>query len=494
MGLKEDADFARYLSMGAVGTAAVATDLRDRFGHQPVELERYSMANKIWTVKVKRLRIPDLLCVRCGRRVESKAKSNLEVKLSDSATVGREWHAGGLRADDLVAFVRVHFLDTEPVAGSPAYFTAEGLKAGVDHARKGTRKSPSQGAEIDISWPMWVPTIDGTFVGIRSGHLIYRDARGLERDYWYSKNWPAIHAYLGEGDAFVAGGTIVAGVVPSAGNPTCPHGGWDIAEDLESASETDLYAAIKAVGILGEDGYKPDLAAISAGGHPDWRIQLEALGSLARLDPHTWTIRLAQVAADVERPLEVQMEAVFILSEIPSPLAAQGLADVAQAVPGRHDEVRSAALWGLGTGAHPEPSIVLNYITDPSDQVALHAAAGLGDVTDPIAEILVESLGRGDRAAAVSAAILAKQRRIPELLAVAGSQSEGRLWALRALGDLPPADVMKSVGKQLDPSVREALDPIWVQNRDWLRTEKIPGPLDVLAAQRVRFDPINPHT
>ena len=51
MGFKEDAQFARYVTMGAVGTAAVARDLRARYGHRPIELERYAMANKVWAVK-----------------------------------------------------------------------------------------------------------------------------------------------------------------------------------------------------------------------------------------------------------------------------------------------------------------------------------------------------------------------------------------------------------------------------------------------------------
>ena len=32
------------------------------------KLERYSRSNKIWSTKVKRLRLPDLLCVRTGLR------------------------------------------------------------------------------------------------------------------------------------------------------------------------------------------------------------------------------------------------------------------------------------------------------------------------------------------------------------------------------------------------------------------------------------------
>lgn len=70
MGFKEDADFARFVSMGAAGTAAVAVNLREEHGHNPIELERYAMSNKVWQTKVKRLRLPDLVCVRCGRRIE----------------------------------------------------------------------------------------------------------------------------------------------------------------------------------------------------------------------------------------------------------------------------------------------------------------------------------------------------------------------------------------------------------------------------------------
>ena len=59
---------------------AVAEDLNNR-GHRMGELERYAAGNKVWGVRPKRLRIPDLLCLRCGRRFESKGKSKLEIKL-----------------------------------------------------------------------------------------------------------------------------------------------------------------------------------------------------------------------------------------------------------------------------------------------------------------------------------------------------------------------------------------------------------------------------
>ena len=76
LSFKADSRFFRYLSIGAVGARAVCTDLQER-GHAIVELENGSTDTKIWKdVKRKRVRIPDLVCTRCGLRVESRAKTN----------------------------------------------------------------------------------------------------------------------------------------------------------------------------------------------------------------------------------------------------------------------------------------------------------------------------------------------------------------------------------------------------------------------------------
>ncbi|HET8929221.1 MAG TPA: hypothetical protein VFN21_01060, partial [Acidimicrobiales bacterium] len=135
MGFKEDADFARFVSMGAVGSAAVARHLRDHHGHQAIELERYAMANKVWKTKVKRLRLPDLVCVRCGRRIESRAKSKLGIIMSHSDTRGREWDAGGMRDDDIYAFLRADLSEFPPYSGAPTYFTTRALRAAVGSAK-----------------------------------------------------------------------------------------------------------------------------------------------------------------------------------------------------------------------------------------------------------------------------------------------------------------------------------------------------------------------
>ena len=62
---KTDESFLEKLAIGASGTRFVCQDLQ-RHGHRPVELERGSQSFKLWKeIKIKRLRVPDLLCTAC---------------------------------------------------------------------------------------------------------------------------------------------------------------------------------------------------------------------------------------------------------------------------------------------------------------------------------------------------------------------------------------------------------------------------------------------
>ena len=102
---KTDESFLEKLAIGAIGTQKVIEDLKHQ-GHAPVELERGSTGYKIWkTVKIKRVRVPDILCVNSGIRVESRAKTNLVISMShSSADETRGWDFG-LKDEDFAALV-----------------------------------------------------------------------------------------------------------------------------------------------------------------------------------------------------------------------------------------------------------------------------------------------------------------------------------------------------------------------------------------------------
>src|SRR6185503_13391779 len=129
MGFKVETSFLRFLTMGALAAQRVIQAMTAE-GLRPIELERYSSSNKIWMTKVKRLRLPDLLCVRTGLRVEVRAKSKLAIQMSDAPNnEQRRWYSG-LHEDDLIAFVHCREVDDGFVlAPQPELFRVRELRA-----------------------------------------------------------------------------------------------------------------------------------------------------------------------------------------------------------------------------------------------------------------------------------------------------------------------------------------------------------------------------
>ncbi|MGH8873528.1 MAG: HEAT repeat domain-containing protein [Acidimicrobiia bacterium] len=490
MGFKEDADFARFVSMGAVGTAAVGRFLRTRHEHHPIELERYAMANKVWQTKVKRLRLPDLVCTRCGRRVESRAKSSLGVVLSQSDVAGRAWDEGGMRADDLFAFARADLSRFPPYVSAPTFFTTAALSDALNHARRSAPKAASEGSEVTLTWPAWTPNQSGTFQGVDDkGRLVCEWDNGKVYRYWQWRSWEEPRfAYLDPDSTITAGETIVAGVVAPPSDLRCPGETWDLAESLHSADVVDKYSAVKAAGIAGRVDLVDYLAAI-ARSPEDWRLQLEALGSLARLDPHSWTLAISDAATDAELPEQQRIEATFVLSELGTPQAVEGLEMVAAPTSGNPSEIRAAAAWGLGQGSSTRPQSLLTLATDDDLLVRLHAAVAIEDLPEECITVLVSWLEEGQpRKAATAAFLLQRHDRTDNLLDAYELGGAARLWSIRALGAMPSTEVRTAAGSRLTPELEGALAPGWLGSEDWLELEGEAG-VEALDVQKIRFEP-----
>ena len=102
---KRDDSFLEKISIGAVGTQKVFEHLKQD-DHIPIELERGSMSYKIWKkIKIKRIRVPDILCVNNGIRIESRAKTKLEITMSHSVSDPERGWDSGLKDNDYVALV-----------------------------------------------------------------------------------------------------------------------------------------------------------------------------------------------------------------------------------------------------------------------------------------------------------------------------------------------------------------------------------------------------
>lgn len=103
LSFKPDASFFRKIVVGAVGP-----DLSLRISRRLVTFFGNLNAGpptKLWKdVKRKRVRIPDLLCLKCGRRIECRAKTKIELAMSHSPTDAERAWDYGMVDDDWIAF------------------------------------------------------------------------------------------------------------------------------------------------------------------------------------------------------------------------------------------------------------------------------------------------------------------------------------------------------------------------------------------------------
>lgn len=495
MALKQNEDFLRFLTIGAAGAASVIDVLSRDHGHRAVELERYATANKLWATKIKRLRLPDLFCLECGARIEVRAKSDLAIRMSHSELTGRQWDAG-LRDRDLVAFVAWD-RRTELASAFPQLFEVGAMRAAAGYAKLGPRKSASEGAERDLTWPASVPKRDGTVVAIdrKAGTATYQPDEGRRNTYRLQKGVP-VNFYADENRVLHGRQEFLIGCVATPRSVACSGAKWDWASDLDSKSDIDRYAAIKAAGLHGakSQSVQRHLSEIADDPGEDERIRLEARGSLARIDPDRYTAELAHIASrPMERKAEskaLAMECIFIISELRVPAAVEALVRLARDQ--RIDsEARCAAVWGLGDADLDGAASVLPFIADPDDDVALHALAAVGHLGSDELTTLKTMLSGGDREAASAATLLAENggAGLHHLLDTATDGGRAALWAQAALGGVPQEDLLEAAGDVLPPKIESILSPMWTAHESWLSSQSFESPLEFLKRQRIRYLP-----
>lgn len=474
MGLKVDSSFLKYLSMGALATQRVMQAMRDE-GLRPIELERYSSTNKIWSTKVKRLRLPDLLCVHTGARVEVRAKSDLCIKMSDApSNVDRRWHSG-LRPCDLVAFVHCHDANGKIAAsGIPQYFTVEDLASSEGSTRLGQPKSADEGSERDREWPSVVASNAGTVLEVTDERIRTQLDSGRKQSYQLKGKTP----YVAAGARFLANSQFLAGVparmaalAPTSRTP------WD-PRPLAQGNALDQYVCAKALGAIGARQDVPLLEKLERSA--EHRTALEAAGSLAKLGLQSALDLLRAEIASPRLPF-LRMEAVFLLTElVDSPLRADAestLAQIAIDATLDGDEVRQAAIWGLGMAGMRRFDLLLPLLAAENIDERVHAMIGLGaELPIDALKHLVKILADPHASAALKASasyvlsMVTADSHVPLLVELATTgEPECRAWGVATLGSLATeleADELPSdLAAQVQPL--RLLSP----SRNWTRAE-----------------------
>lgn len=479
MGLKVDSSFLKFVTMGALGARRVS-ELMANAGLQPIELERYSRSNKIWATKVKRLRLPDLLCVRTGLRVEVRAKSKLTIKMSDApANPDRRWNSG-LAPEDMIAFVLIHKAEDGKLsaADNAELFLVGTLIATETASKLGPPKSASEGAERDREWPSTVATSSGVVQSVNETRISVRLESGRNQTYQLRGKTP----YFAEGEAFLADSQFLAGFPPTKATfPNPNQQRWNPRTQLASRSPIDRFVAIKALGIVGNAGDLPAITNV-AEADPEGRVALEAAAALARLG-ESRGLELLRDAIETPQAEYLRMEALLALSEFHGTELASScaaiLAEYGSSVAFAGDEVRQAAIWGLGKDGLRDYIRLLEFLDVSSDEERVHAVCAFGsDVNVEIVDALTAILTNpdsSDRKIAGASYILARtipaQLSIPRLVQARNHPSErARHWAIATLGQMSPTSVRLHVNNA-DLAAELVPFQLTSEETNWTRSE-----------------------
>lgn len=487
MGFKADSSFLKFLTMGALGVQQTMQYLRT-LGFRPIELERYCGSNKIWATKVKRLRLPDLLCVESGLRLEVRAKTDLKIRMSDApANPDRVWDAG-LRDDDVAAFIACIDTSGKPSpADTPVCFTVQALRASAGQSKLGPPKSASEGAERDRTWPAVVPSRSGRVLEVAGGRLVVEmnaDGERLARRQTYMLNGKS--AYAAPGDTFLGDVSILAGAPPALANLSAHlANNYRPLEHVRAANAVDRYAAVKALRYRDDPRVKV-LSALESviAQEQEIRIALEAAGSAASLGSAAGQDAiLSHVWANLERP-DMRMEATFILTELhDDTFSSAQLRRIADSKAFAGDEIRQAAVWGLGKAGVKSYADLLPFIDDTEQDVALHAMAAFAEDTPlavirALAQDLVTAHPRRAPAASETLRIIGSQEVLDVLITEAHAATPIPEWVLATLGRLPPAAVRRAISGS---PLLERISPMLLvaEGAHWLATKE--------AATGIRF-------
>lgn len=435
------------------------------------------MSFKLWrkTIKRKRLRMPDILCLNCGVRFESRGKTDLRISMSHSLTdAARAWDVG-LDDDDFVALVGV-------AAGeSPADAVADDLvqyvsvrdlratfaaKAVVVSARKGVE----EGSEIQVTWPARVARVFGQIVDVNAKTVRYVTHDGHKGHFLLTGSKGKLRAHLKASASFVPN-QIIASVVPVTG--VCPcHGGASIEKYIataSSASVTDRYMAAKALRRSTSDAATATLLQLLGDGKEDIYVRVEAGAALMLRERPEGMAYLKSLLDGAHASF--RLEAVIVLGEVPTPEAAT-LLRATLSKPEEHPDVRAAAAWALGEiGLHENIDALVDCFGSLESEIRIEAARALAKLARQYRAFVLATFPptapakRPGIAWALSRAGVMIDELLPALV-----DEDARHWIAYMLGSQNPATMLAEMEalRARDAEVFFAVTVLWKILGSWV--------------------------
>jgi hypothetical protein len=153
------------------------------------------------------------------------------------------------------------------------------------------------------------------------------------------------------------------------------------------------------------------------------------------------------------------------------------------------DEIRQAAVWGLGKAGLRRYEDLLPFIGDPDRDVALHAIVGFGcDANAAVIDRLIADLLAEDhtRAPAACEALrcIGSDLVLERLIAVKRGRNDPNPWLLATLGRLPADRVRATLAG--DPILEQLAPLLLLSDRsDWIADDVVDIDLKFLLKQNL---------
>lgn len=479
---KTDESFLEKLAIGAIGTRAVFADLAKQ-GHKPIELERGSMNYKIWkNIKIKRLRVPDILCLNCATRVEARAKTQLEISMSHSLADSERGWDKGLSDHDVVALSICKKVGESPVDWQAEFLiqyvpVRELMKAFAEKRVIIEKpKGAGEGFELRVTWPSAVASSDGTISEVSSSKLKFKrrsDGRTIALNL--TKKGISFQPLVALGDVITTG-QIIASVIKVSSSYSCQANATvaTFLEMLTSPDVADRYTAAKALSHFGNNTITNALQKRLDDTREHIYVRLESAASLTRLMKSEGIEFIKQTLQD--EYLEHRLEGIIILGEIHLP-ESQKILTTVLLDKGQHPEIRARAAWALGELKQPDSiDALIQTFTELTEPIRIEAVRALRKISEIEATNIISKLPSSseDQRAGIAWAISRSGNFVLDDLIRTMVDDDARRWAAYILGI---QDRESYIGKiealrNRDPEVYFAVTVLWKIIGSWIYNMK----------------------
>jgi len=503
LALKPDFSFFRKVALGAVGSRYVAEDL-ERLAHRIVELERGAMDTKLWKdVKRKRVRIPDLVCDRCGLRVESRAKTKTDLSMSHSLSDHERAWDFGMVDRDVIAFPVCTAGDEEQWSSGrlkdPISYWHERnwiqwrAQGRVNYVRVGrfravprdsaSTKGVTEGSETSIAWKARFSRRDGYVEAVSGQRITIVRASDGHR---HTQTVPVeLRVVVDTGEEVALNQIIASRVQPENDKDLrCPGVLPDgyISRLLESRERTQRFTGVKLARLRHDDSLGATIGGLERDQEEDMYIRLEAVAYLVAVCGASAEDLFAPYLASPDP--QIQLEAVITLGEAGTEQCVAMLSAILDA-PERPYFARSAAAWCLSrVGGTQATRRLVRAFGDVDRNLREEALEGIVTLHSDAVPVLLAGLQEVDPAIAAGCAEALRQHgalsaeSLGELTAQLASGNPS-VWTVWLAGHLPREHLTGAVAELQDtePELHYAISLLWSFIESWIarRWELQPG-------------------